>query len=448
MKNSEQIEIIPYNPGWIELFKHESLHLQQALGHHLLEIYHIGSTAIPNMPAKPVIDMMLVCENLDEIADIAQKLKVLDYSPVRRHVIPHRSFITSRQEASISFHLHIRERGDPQINRHVNFRDYLIHHSDQARSYAELKMQLAEKFRDDRYSYVLGKNRLIQEIDAEAKRWEFRKTNYPSANTGPLAKEWTREKIIKAMEANLNVHMTHYAQYINQIELIRVPGFTLVNSGLPDDTFNYVLEADFSEVEVTQKIREVADYFQLKNSPFSWWLNPYDKPQNLADYLEGNGYANTENNVAMSLDLDAWNDNISEHPKLKIIQAKDEKTLQDFALVLANDENSFKTYFSWIASVLTDEDPIEYYVGYVDDKPVVRGLTCYFAQVAGLHWLSTAPNERKKGYATAMQAFRLKRAKENGYHIAVLQASSEGYPLYKKLGYHEFGVSREFKFQK
>ena len=106
-------------------------------------------------------------------------------------------------------------------------------------------------------------------------------------------------------------------------------------------------------------------------------------------------------------------------PKLNIIRATDEKTLLDFALVLANDEAAFKTYFLWIASILTDDDPIEYYVGYVDGKAVVRGLSCYSAQVVGLHWLSTVPSERRKGYGRAMQEYRLKRAKELGYHVAV-----------------------------
>jgi len=87
----------------------------------------------------------------------------------------------------------------------------------------------------------------------------------------------------------------------------------------------------------------------------------------------------------------------------------------------------------------------QYYLGYVDDKPVGRGLSCYYAQVAGLYWLSTAPEARNKGYGTALQQFRLKRAKDLGYHIAVLQASEMGYPLYKKLGYNECGVFSEFK---
>jgi GNAT superfamily N-acetyltransferase len=158
-------------------------------------------------------------------------------------------------------------------------------------------------------------------------------------------------------------------------------------------------------------------------------------------------YQQTENNIGMYFDLDAWDGSIQPVPSLHIVKATTADTLRDFALVLTNDRNAFQTYFSWVATVLTPEDPIEYYVGYVDGKPVVRGLSCYFAQVVGLHWLSTAPNERHKGYGRAMQQFRLQQAKERGFHVAVLQAEPDAYPLYKKLGYSECGVFKEFKLK-
>jgi len=447
MKNLHKVEIAPYNPRWPELFKQEASHISDVLGDHLKEIYHIGSTAIPRMPAKPVIDMMLVCDNLDEIDLIIEKLNKLDYYNLTRQMIPHRSFFIKRQDNNISFHLHIHERGSPQIKRHVNFRDYMIQHRDDAQAYAILKINLAKKFSDDITSYVLGKDKLVQEIDTKAKFWSKRKKDFLKENTKTAAKNWSREKLVKAMVANFNVHMTHFAQYLNQVELMRIPGFTLVNSGLPDDTFNYVLDADFSSKKAEKKISEITNYFTQKNIPFSWWMSPFDKPDDLPKHLENYRYQNTENHIAMYFDLDAWHNDSTSIPQLEIVQARDEKTLLDFSLVLTNDETAFKKYFSWIASILTDDDPIEYYVGYVNGKPVVRGLSCYFAQVAGLYWLSLAPDEQRKGYGTAMQQYCLKRAKEIGYHIAVLQVSSEECPLYKKLGYKECGVFREFKLR-
>lgn len=440
---SNTIQLTPYNPDWPTRFKMEACRIQKILGSRLKAIYHIGSTSIPDMPAKPVIDMVLVFATVNEMDFIAQQLAQLHYDPLRRQIIPQVSFFTKRQDDELSFHLHLHEQGSPQINRHVHFRDYVSQHPDVAQEYATLKMRLAAQS-SDVYSYVSGKDKLVQEIDTKAKMWLGRRCDYLPANTGLRAKDWSNQQIVKAMDANLNVHMTHFAQYINQIELIRIPGFTLVNSGLADDTFNYVLDADFSSADADNKIAEIEDYFHRKNSPFSWWIGPHDKPYDLAQRLEHHGFKNTENHCAMYFDLDRWDGHISPLPELDIVRATDEKTLHDFALVLAKDKAAFKTYFTWIAAVLTDEDPIEYYVGYVDGKPVVRGLSCYFAQVAGLHWLSTVPSERRKGYGRAMQEYRLKRAKDLGYHIAVLQASSDGYPLYQKLGYKECGYFREW----
>lgn len=448
MKNQHQVEIVPYDNQWPLLFEREANRILEILGDRVKEIYHIGSTAIPNMPAKPIIDMLLVCDNLDEIDFIEEQLKKLNYHNLHRQIIPYQSFIIRRQDHDIRFNLHIYERGSPQIKRHVNFRDYVIAHPEDAKAYAALKISLAKRFANDINNYVIGKDKMVHSIDAKAKLWPKRKNNYLKENTGNASKDWSHEKLVKAMVANLNVHMTHFAQYLDQIDLIRIPGYTIVNSNLPDDTFNYVLDAGFSSEEADKKIIEVTNYFTQKNIPFSWWISPFDQPDNLSEHLERHDYENTENNTAMYFNLDTWEGKVSPTPQLEIIRAKDESTLRDFARVLANDEAAFETYFSWIASILTDDDPIEYYVGYVNGKPVVRGLSCYFAQVVGLHWLSTAPDERRKGYGAAMQQYRLKRAKELGYHSAVLQASSEGYPLYQRLGYKECGIFREFKLKK
>jgi GrpB-like predicted nucleotidyltransferase (UPF0157 family) len=144
------------------------------------------------MPAKPVIDMMLVCENMDVIDDITQKLNGLNYYNIRRQIIPHCSFFVRRQDKQISFHLHIHERGSPQVKRHVNFRDYVITHPLDAERYAELKIKLAAQFKEDMNSYVFGKDKLVQEIDTKAKLWPKRKRNFLPPNTGVYAERFGR----------------------------------------------------------------------------------------------------------------------------------------------------------------------------------------------------------------------------------------------------------------
>lgn len=447
MKNYRKAEVIPYNGDWPDFFKQESNQIQLALGNLIKKIHHIGSTAILHMPAKPIIDMILECEDINEIEKIKIGLQPIGYLYFSRQVIPYRSFFTRRHTDKIGFHLHIYEQGDPQIKRHVNFRDYMLAHLEEAKIYAELKLRLAKQFKEDINNYVIGKDKLVQKIDSKAKLWLGRRNDYLPGNTGKNIKNLSDDELMKAIIANLNIQMTYFAQYIEQIELIRIPGFTIVNSQLPDDTFNYVLDSDFTESIAQNKIAEVTNYFKEKNIAFSWRVSPLDKPNNLTSFLEKNEYVNTENNIAMFFDLDSWEPPSSSNSHLRIIQAQDEKTLHDFALVLANDTEAFKTYFSWIAAVLTDDDPIEHYVGYIGGKPVVRGLSCYYAGVVGLHWLSTAPDERKKGYGTSMQEYRLKRAKELGYHVVFLPVSSEGYSLHQHLGYKECGIFKAFKLR-
>jgi GrpB-like predicted nucleotidyltransferase (UPF0157 family)/GNAT superfamily N-acetyltransferase len=442
--NTSRIELIPYDIRWPNLFTDEAKRIQKVLGAHLAAVYHIGSTSIPNMPAKPVIDMMLVIDNLDEMGFIAEQLSQLNYDPIRRQIIPHVSFFTRRQDETIRFHLHLHERGSTQVSRHVNFRDYLIHHPEIARDYAELKIQLAAQFTDDIYSYVAGKDKLVQEIDAKAKLWHGRKKDYLSPNTGTQSKAWSQKKLLQAMGANLNVYMTHFAQYSAAIELVRVPGFTLVYSGLANSSLNYVLDADFSSENAPEKIAEVTDYFTRKNSPFSWWISPLDQPEDLTTHLEHHGYKNTRNAFAMYLALDAWNNPYSV-PKLDIVAATDEKTFIDFASVLACDDTAVKTCFAWIAEILTENDPVEFYVGYIDETPVVCASSCYFAQISGVYLLTTASDQRQKGYGKAMQGYCLQRSKDLGYHLSVLHASKESRPYYQRLGYKECGSFNEYQ---
>lgn len=436
------IELHDYDLNWPIIYQAEAEKLSQALGKDFKEIYHIGSTAIPGMRAKPVIDILLGVHDIFKIDKINDKLAQLGYEPVTRQIVPHVSFFTKKYGPVHDFHLHLHEVGSPQIKRHVHFRDYLIYHQDEAKVYAELKNRLADQFKNDRFGYVLAKSHFVQQIDGKAKKWEGRRHDFCEANSGPQRSDWDLTRVLKAAVANFNCQNTHFPQFIEQVELIRVPGYTLINSNLPDDTFNLIIDAHLPDNQVDSKIEELTRYFTDKNIDFSWWLGPTDQPINLDAHLEQARYQNMETNPVMYFDLDSWQGEIQPHPELEIVQATDENQLIDYASVLMNDEKSFKQYYSWIASVLDKEDPFEYYVGYVNGVPVVRGMSCYFAQVVGLYWLSTAVDQRNKGYGRAMQEYRLKRAKDKNYHLAVLQASKQGYPLYAKMGYQ---VIAEFK---
>lgn len=443
-----EVIIEKYNSNWPLFFKIESEKIEEVLFSHgdkKNAIHHIGSTSIPGMPAKPVIDIMIEFDCIFEIEDIKRKLAHLNYIEFSRHVIPHYSYFSRKKEGDISYHLHLRERGDPQIKRHIHFRDYLIAHKDDANEYAKIKINLAKKFNNDRYQYTLGKDDFIQYIDRKAKIWESRRKHFLKPNTN-LSSSSSKERILNAIEANIIVHMTHLEQYLGTVNLKRQPKYTRVlNSNLPCDSFNYILETEFQENQAKEIIEEAIKPFCEKDIPYSWWVFPNDKPKNIMDCLKQNGFTQVTTNRGMYFDLENWNKEATFPEDFNIKKASDGQTLNDFAFVLANENDAFDSHFHEISKILTDDDCQEFYVGYLNDKPISCGLICFFGRVAGLHCLTTSLNYRNKGYGTAMQMFRLKRAKELGYKTAILQASSSGYSLYSKLGWKTLGEFHEFK---
>jgi GrpB-like predicted nucleotidyltransferase (UPF0157 family) len=157
---SRIIEVLPYDPNWVNIFAYEAKLMQDALGANCTYIHHIGSTAVPGLAAKPIIDMIPVVQRLDKIDD--SKLVALGYTPRGELGMPFRRFYNKGDPRS--HHLHIWEEGNPEISKHLLFRDYLIAHSDVADKYADLKYKLAMAFSTDRKNYTEAKDALIKNI--------------------------------------------------------------------------------------------------------------------------------------------------------------------------------------------------------------------------------------------------------------------------------------------
>ncbi|MCB1149600.1 MAG: GrpB family protein [Chlamydiia bacterium] len=154
------IEIRAYDASWLSLFAAEAALVKKALGANCLEVHHIGSTAVPGLAAKPVIDMIPVVEDITAVTDAP--LEKLGYQAKGEYGIWFRRYFTKP-----GFHVHIFEEGDPEIRRHLNFRDFLRTHDAERDRYAALKKELAETSLD-LFTYTLGKERFIAAIDRAA----------------------------------------------------------------------------------------------------------------------------------------------------------------------------------------------------------------------------------------------------------------------------------------
>lgn len=169
------VKIVPYNSIRALIFEQEKQALQNMFGNRIFSIEHVGSTAVPGLPAKPIIDINAEITSLTDVQDFIEKLPELGYQylPKRSYPIPeyaYRQFFIKGPESNRTHHLKLIERGSVELENSILFRDYLRTHADTREQYASLKRQLAEKYADDRDSYTESKSAFIQNIIRQARQ--------------------------------------------------------------------------------------------------------------------------------------------------------------------------------------------------------------------------------------------------------------------------------------
>jgi GrpB-like predicted nucleotidyltransferase (UPF0157 family) len=178
MTNEELGRLFPVtisdpNPDWLNLFEIEKDKIVNQVGIiNITRIEHIGSTAVPDLPAKPVIDILLEVTDTADISILTMKLKRAGYHciPKPENPPPHLMFVRGYTLKGFSgqvFHIHVRYSGDQD---EIIFRDYLIQHPGTAEAYACLKIKLAEIYKNDRERYTENKGEFIRQVLTSQKK--------------------------------------------------------------------------------------------------------------------------------------------------------------------------------------------------------------------------------------------------------------------------------------
>jgi GrpB-like predicted nucleotidyltransferase (UPF0157 family) len=157
-----KVKLLPYQLEWKELFTEEKQSLEGAIGNNIVEIEHIGSTSIPGMISKPIIDIAIAIYNFEEDKVCIAPFKQLNYEYKGEFGIPRRYYFVKGTQRR--FHLHLNEILSEHWINHIFFRDYLIKHPNKAKQYADLKNKLAQQFKSDREAYTVGKSSFIEKI--------------------------------------------------------------------------------------------------------------------------------------------------------------------------------------------------------------------------------------------------------------------------------------------
>lgn len=165
-----KVEIVNYNREWMEEFEKESKALENQIGEVTNNIFHIGSTAVPGLQAKPIIDIILGVKSLAQLDNHSSKLESLGYEGMGENGIVGRRFY-KKGGNNRTHQIHAFKSGDPNIVRHLAFRDYLIEFKEVAVKYGNLKYDIAQKCNNDIEKYCDEKAAFVKHHEAIALKW-------------------------------------------------------------------------------------------------------------------------------------------------------------------------------------------------------------------------------------------------------------------------------------
>ena len=140
--------------------------MEKILRSNVAQIYHIGSTAIPAILARPILDILCVVHTLDGIDRFSHEFEKFGLNPLGEYGIPRRRYFERYAKDQITHmaHIHIFERSNPKVSDHLDFRDYLNAEPEVAKEYENIKIALREQYLENPELYSAGKNEFIQTV--------------------------------------------------------------------------------------------------------------------------------------------------------------------------------------------------------------------------------------------------------------------------------------------
>lgn len=164
------VALSPHNPAWSELFQEQAARIRDVIGAYVLDVQHVGSTAIPGIQAKPIIDIGVAVASFEEATRCIAPLEALGFNYRGENGIPRRHYFNlhdgSRRNVR-THHLHMNEIGSDDWRAQICFRDALRQRAHIARSYEDLKKSLAARFPTAPMAYLAGKDKFIRKVLAQ-----------------------------------------------------------------------------------------------------------------------------------------------------------------------------------------------------------------------------------------------------------------------------------------
>lgn len=174
MKRGGTVVLADHQDGWTECFDAVAKAIGAGLAPYAMELHHVGSTAIPGIQAKPILDILAVFGDVKAFGAQQEKLEALGFVWKGEYGVPGRRYCTKyNDDETVGYvHFHGFEKGHPEVEAHLVFRDYLRKFPAKAKDYEALKQELAIKFSAQRKDYTDGKAACVKSLVSEALAWK------------------------------------------------------------------------------------------------------------------------------------------------------------------------------------------------------------------------------------------------------------------------------------
>ncbi|MCH7321512.1 GrpB family protein [Solibacillus sp. MA9] len=164
-----KVRLSEYDENWGRMFEDEAQFLRELFGDEIIKFEHFGSTSVPGMKAKPVIDIMCLVKDINKIDAFNDRMRLLGYDVAGEWGIQGRRLFRKGGETR-THHIHVYQYDNVQIKRHLVFRNYLRTHPEDVERYSCLKEELAQRYEDTAY-YSKAKKPFVNELEQRALNW-------------------------------------------------------------------------------------------------------------------------------------------------------------------------------------------------------------------------------------------------------------------------------------
>ena len=169
LKRKVPLELLDYREDYKEIYEEEKKELLKIYKDKIKQIDHVGSTSIKGIKSKPIIDILIQTDNLEEFIEFTESnIAGKTYTVKKEPTIGKDYLIRKEEDGKVKALIHVYKTGDMNGVTSIMFRDYLNNHEEERKKYETLKIELYNKYKDERKKYTAGKDEYIKEVIEKA----------------------------------------------------------------------------------------------------------------------------------------------------------------------------------------------------------------------------------------------------------------------------------------